>query len=343
MLAQSAKNAGYRSIIIDCFADSDTQTLALECIKVETLALKHLATAIYNLKLNYTLTYAMYGSGFENHLDSLNFLHKNLNILGNTPDVFTKIQNKVFFFSKLIQLNIAFPETVFQAPETLDNWLVKPMQGEGGFGIKKYEGRQEQLNSCYWQKNIAGLSLSVLFITDGTNCTICGFHKQLLTKGKFIFSGIISQPELFAEIKQQVSAWVANLVVEFGLKGLNSLDFILKKNRCYVLEINARPSASMQLYDDGLLSAHISSCIQGQWENTPVLKEYRAYQIVFAETDMLIKKNIKWPIWLIDRPQAGSFIHTGSPICSIIAHGKNEQYVLDKLLLKQRIITQLLQ
>lgn len=343
MLAQLAKNAGFRTIVIDCFADSDTQTLAQACIKVETLAIEHLSIAIHKLKLKYTLTHAVYGSGFENYQDSLDFLHKNLTILGNTMAVFTAIQNKPLFFSTLKQFNIPYPETVFQAPESLDNWLVKPMQGEGGFGIKKYESLSERFDSCYWQKNIEGLSMSAIFIAEGTQYSICGFHKQLDSDSGFIFSGLISQPRLCPKIRHLVSDWIASLVLKFGLKGLNSIDFILKDSRCYVLEINARPSASMQLYNGGLFSAHIASCLSGHLEKTPVLEEYRAYQIVFAGTDIIINENIQWPLWLLDRPQEGSFIHTGRPICSIIAHGKNEQHVLDELQLRQRIVNQLLQ
>ena len=345
MLAHMAKNAGYDVVVIDCFADTDTQAYSLECIRVKALSVNQIKPAVCLLKSKYTLTYAMYGSGFEHYFSSLEYLHQNIKVLGNTVDVFSSIQNKTYFFSKLKQLIIPFPDISFQAPEDDKGWLVKPMKGEGGLGIKKYLGLAEPLDSCYWQRFIKGISMSALFVADGSNFKMCGFHKQQVTsvsKSDFVFSGIISQPELNDEIKNQLNIWIASLVAEFGLKGLNSMDFILKNDRCYILEINPRPSASMQLYDEGLVERHIDSCLQKTLETIPNLKEYRAYQVVFAETDTIIKKEFQWLAWLVDRPQIGALIHTGYPICSIIARGKSEQQVLDKLLLKQQLVKQLL-
>ena len=57
-----------------------------------------------------------------------------------------------------------------------------------------------------------------------------------------------------------ITGWLKQLVPVFALKGLNSLDFIHADDCSYVLEINPRPSASMQLYDEDLLNRHIQAC-----------------------------------------------------------------------------------
>ncbi|MCK5830547.1 MAG: ATP-grasp domain-containing protein [Methylococcales bacterium] len=340
-----AKKAGYDVVVIDCFSDVDTQVDSLECIKVKTLSIKQIEPAFCLLNSRYKLAYAIYGSGFEFYSSSLKFLHQKIKVLGNTLEAYSAIQDKTFFFSKLKQLNIPFPDISFQAPEYNDGWLVKPMRGEGGLGIKKYKGLVESSETCYWQRFINGISMSVLFVSDGSSFEICGFHKQLITsvgEFDFIFSGIISQPELNDKVKSQLNVWIASLVTEFSLKGLNSIDFILKNDCCYILEINPRPSASMQLYNDGLIDKHMSSSLQNALGSISNLKEYRAYQVVFAETDTIINNDIQWPEWLVDRPHDGSLIHTGLPICSIIARDESEQQILDKLLLKQQLVKQLL-
>ena len=352
MLTQLATNIGLIPLVIDCYADFDTQEQALDCVKVDSLALVHVKKALAILTTQYTVTHVIYGSGLERYINTLAFLYENLCVIGNTPSVFSSIQNKVDFFSKLKQHQIPYPDVAFQAPIDNDEWLIKPMQGEGGLGIKKYKELPENLASYYWQKQCAGTPMSVLFVANGTEFKIYGFNEQLLIQiddNEFVFSGVISQPEINDYIVQTVSSWLACLVSEFALKGFNTLDFIVEDKQCYALEINARSSASMQLYNEDLLTAHINSFLDG---NIPLLTEkenwdeginsYRAYKIIFAETGVFIKQNVEWPVWVVDIPVASSFIHTGKPICSIIADGKNEQHVFDNLQSRQQQLSKFL-
>lgn len=346
MLASLAKNAGLTPFVIDCFADIDTQILALECIKVNSLALKHIRTAFSIFSDQYQITYAIYGSGLEQHQQTLEFLQQNFNVLGNTLATFLAIQNKADFFSHLSQLQIPYPETCFTPPELMDDWLIKPLQGEGGLGIKKYKDVSDQTALVYWQKNIIGTSMSVLFVANSAEYKIIGFNKQYTTQlneNEFVFLGVISQPKISEQLTKCVGIWLTALVVEFSLQGINSLDFIVNENRCYVLEVNARPSASMQLYDKKLLSEHINSFNNGCFKSTIIVEMYQAYRIIFAENDIFIHDQVLWPSWVVDIPQAGSFIHTAMPICSIIAGGKNEQQVDDIMLLRQQQLKKLLQ
>lgn len=346
MLAQMAKNSGYDVVVIDCFSDTDTQILSLECIKVDSLALDSIKPAVCHLASQYKRSFAIVGSGFERYFSSLKYLHQKLKVLGNTPSVFSAVQNKPDFFSTLKQLKIPYPESYFQVPELKNGWLVKPMQGEGGLGIKKFKSLSETHANCYWQRFISGIPLSVLFIANGSGFKICGFHQQniaSISDNEFVFSGVISQPELDEEIKIQLNHWVSSLVKEFGLIGLNSIDFILDSDQCYVLEINPRPSASMQLYDSNLVTGHINSCLYQSLDIDINIETYSAYQIVFAETKVVIKKEIKWPKWVVDRPQAESIINTGMPICSIIARSRSKRQGLDQMLLKQQIVKKLIQ
>ncbi|NOR68149.1 MAG: ATP-grasp domain-containing protein, partial [Methylomarinum sp.] len=345
MLAQLAKNIGFEPLVIDCFSDADTQVLALDCIKVDSLALECVKAAFSVLSLKYTITHVVYGSGLECYPATLAFLNQNLTVLGNTPDAFLAIQNKPQFFQTLIRLQIPFPETTFEPPINSEGWLIKPMQGEGGIGVKKYKCLPDDSADIYWQKYQPGIAMSVLFMANGYDFKIIGFNKQFVTSlvdNDFVFSGVISQPEISEWLVNIVSAWLNQLVVEFSLKGINSLDFIVNDTQCYVLEINPRPSASMQLYKSSILSAHIDSFSVERLASIERPDDYQGYQIIFAESDIYINKNTLWPAWVVDIPQADAFINTGMPICSIIARGKNEQQVKDLLLLKQLNIKKLL-
>jgi len=344
MLARYTKNIAYDPLVIDCYSDVDTKQLAIECVCVNSLALKDVETA-FNLLVNkYSISHVIYGSGLECHLSTLEFLEKKLTVLGNTLDVYQSAQNSVYFFLKLKKLEILYPDTLFQPPKEGCNWLIKPVQGEGGLEIKRMDGKGKASNLCYWQQYIAGVSMSVLFIATENDYKIIGFNKQLLTQvegSEFIFSGVLSQLTVNNEIVKTISFWLDKLITEFDFKGINSLDFIVNDGCCYMLEINPRPSASMQLYADDILSEHIACFYTNKISQSIALKTYRAYKIIFAEKKMVLK-NIKWPLWVVDIPEIASIIHIGMPICSIIAGGKNEQQVEDLLLSRQQQLMNLI-
>jgi len=342
MLAQAARSSGLKPLVIDLFADMDTRDAAEDFRQIASLASEHLAPAVDYYIRHYKSSNVIYGSGFEYHPESLAYLHSRLNILGNDPDTFNKLFNKQGFFSLLEQLEITYPEVCFNAPAQNDNWLVKPIQGQGGLGIKRYRKNDAGCSSVYWQKYQPGRPYSVLFLANGQTMQVIGFNAQWTVTGNesepFAFSGVMNCTDLPDEHKMRIIDSLNKLVPVLELKGLNSLDFIQTGDKSYVLEINPRPSASMQLYGGDLLSAHILA-YRGLFAGAlPSQSGYKAYQIVYAIKDMLIPDRFDWPDGCMDLPCAGAIIRTGQPICSIIAHQNKAQDVLKQLASKQSII-----
>lgn len=343
MLAQAAKNAGLKPLVIDLFADLDTQSYAEDFRQIKSLAEPDLAPAVDYFVQRYAVARVIYGSGFEYYPESLRYLGSRLTVLGNNPDVFVKLKNKQAFFSTLDDLNIPHPEVAFSAPDSADGWLLKPMQGQGGVGIKRYRADDSPTASVYWQKFQAGTPQSALFLADGQRVQIIGFNTQwsvsLSETQEFVFSGVINSADLSDEHKAVITSWLKQMVSVFALRGLNSLDFIHAGDCCYVLEINPRPSASMQLYDQNLLVRHIKAS-QGEFaiDALPSSAYPTGYQIVYARHDLTIPDQFEWPKYCLDLPESGSFIRTGQPICSIIAHQNESQSVSELLLTKQQLI-----
>ncbi|MDP1772485.1 MAG: ATP-grasp domain-containing protein [Methylobacter sp.] len=349
MLAQAAKNAGLKPLVIDLFADLDTQGYAEDFRQVKSLAEQDLAPVVDYFIERYAVSHAIYGSGFECYPESLNYLNNRLMMLGNYPDVFARQLDKQAFFSTLDELNIPHPEVVFSTPvDCGGDWLLKPMQGQGGVGIKRYHADDSAKTSVYWQKFQVGKPHSVLFLADGQHVQVVGFNSQwpvrLSETQEFVFSGVINSTDLSDAHKVLITGWLKQMVPVFALKGLNSLDFIYADDCSYVLEINPRPSASMQLYDQDLLVGHIQACVGAtliaQLPKTGRLKSplQTGYQIVYAERDLIIPDHFEWPDWCMDLPKSGDMCRAGEPICSIIAHQKNSRSVVEQLRTKQQLI-----
>ncbi len=66
-------------------------------------------------------------------------------------------------------------------------------------------------------------------------------------------------------MRRRLSAAVA---AEFGLAGVNGIDFISRGGRAYAVEVNPRWSASMELvelaYGVSVFGAHAAACAHGQ-------------------------------------------------------------------------------
>jgi uncharacterized protein len=343
MLAQAAQKSGLKPLAIDLWGDQDTRCYVEDIQQTPSLAKEHLLPAIDYFVIRYPLACMVYGSGFEEHLDSLKHTNTRLILLGNQPDVFAKLQNKPAFFSLLEKLEIPCPEVSFHQPGQDADWLVKSPQGQGGVGIRRYHSDKTSESDVYWQKYQEGIPHSALFLADGKRSQIVGFNRQwtaaLNDTDEFVFSGIINSTELSLEQKNQISTWLDKLVPALSLKGLNSLDFIQQDQASYVLEINPRPPASMQLYDADLFARHIKACQGELLDDVEVQNGFTAYQIIYARQNTQIPDGFAWPDEVVDIPNAGSIIATGQPICSMITHGKEPQQVLEQLKNKQELIT----
>ena len=155
MLVQLAVWAGYTSIAIDCFADTDTQALALESVKVDSLGLADIRIAVESIAELHGLTHVIYGSGFEEHMESLQFLQSQFVVLGNSAELMQRLQDKQDFFGQLEQLGICYPHSVFSAPSDDADWLIKSMRGEGGIGISVFpKNDAADSKNVYWQRRL---------------------------------------------------------------------------------------------------------------------------------------------------------------------------------------------
>jgi len=337
MLAQTARASGFKPLVIDLFADLDTQSYAEDFKQITTLTKLHVLPAVNYFIETYQVEKVVYGSGFENHPESLCYLDSCLALLGNSPAVFIGLHDKQAFFAALNQLNIPYPCVYFSQPIEL-GLLIKPMRGQGGQGINRYLGEDVDSDS-YWQEYQTGKQYSVLFLADGLYVEVVGFNSQWSTSlgegREFMFSGIMNGCDLSIEQQAQVIDWLKKLVPIFNLKGLNSLDFINDGVSNWLLEINPRPSASMQLYEADLFNQHISACLGDLTHDQIYVGGYTGYEVVYARHDIMIPDGYLWPEGCLDLPETGVICRTGQPICSIMSHKMQAHLVMSALQTQQ--------
>ena len=339
---QAALEAGFEVIAIDAFCDVDTQNLAQKIFQVDAANGKFNAQQLLNAVDQINVAKCMgfcYGAGFEAQPDLLVIIAQRLPLIGNSAVIINSIKMPHIFFSLCDSLKMAYPATQFERPINCLGWLQKQIGGSGGAHIKQVlplDIASDKLH--YYQKNQAGTPYSCLFLADGSNSQVMGFNQQWCEPSTLLpyrFGGVVSHANLSNAIKSQLEQFVQAATQYFGLRGINSCDFLVHDDSIFMLEINPRLSASLQLYraqKGNLFAAHVQACL-GQLIDWPIVdKKSRAMQIIYANKTAQVPPNMDWPDWVCDIPQPNTEIAAGQPICTVLAQARTAKSAKKKLL-----------
>lgn len=282
----------------------------------------------------------VHGSGLETNPGLLAALSRDREVIGNSPATHRLCQEPRRFFALLRECGLPYPEIRFKNPTNPASWLIKSGCSAGGKRVRFCAHNQAGPDE-YYQQRLEGPALSVLFLADGRRAALIGFNTlwtAALTGQPYLFMGAINRTHLHDRQRHSLQDRISRLVAASGLVGLNSLDFMTGADRgIRVLEINARPSATLALYDDdvpgGLLAAHIRAC---RGELPPVLPSARcrAFRAVLAPCGFSVPPGMNWPVWCADRPVSGVVIGPDQPLCTVKAEGESARDVM--ALIRQR-------
>ena len=344
MLAQSAARAGIRVVALDHYADADTRADSIHTQAIPYLdeALNPQAVIDAASQLAPVHDFPLvYGSGLDSQPELLATLARSREVIGNPPATQRLFRSPEPFFELLRQCAIPYPETRFERPKNGENWLIKSGCSEGGKRVR-FCAQDQAGRGDYYQRHVSGTTCSALFLANGTESRIIGFNTLWTTDAgarPFLFLGAINNAPLGKSQRQKVDGYIDALVKASGIKGLNSLDFMIDdRGELLVLEVNARPSATMALYDadfaDGLLAAHIRACRDELTPNEACTR-IRAFRVCFSPNHVISMPTGEWPAWCADLPVAGSVITPGQPLCTVLAEGQHpievEQLLTERL------------
>ncbi|WP_245234288.1 ATP-grasp domain-containing protein [Methylotenera oryzisoli] len=307
----------------------------------------------------------VYGSGFEAQPDLLQQVAALIPVIGNSSATLAAVKDLSVFFAVMQKLNIEHPETFEQLPVDVDSslYLHKFCGGSGGVHIKPAVLVQNDwLEQHYFQRKLEGLPVSLLFLANGTEIEVVGFNEQWVnasTDMPFRYGGAVSHAVLSVAVQQQLLDAARQLTTQFDLLGLNSLDAIVRTTgtgieQVYVLEINPRLSATVDLYNhsDGVLfECHMQACRYRQLAGASQLRDKyeavsKAHAIVYTDIDVMLNTEMVWPDWVTDTPVQLSTplkIVAGAPVCSVLAYADNAVAAKKVVLARVQQIKNLLQ
>jgi predicted ATP-grasp superfamily ATP-dependent carboligase len=360
-LTEAVVRSGRPVIAVDLFGDADTRAAALGVAVVpgslgdgpdlaaviaagERLAAAHGAPAG-----------VVVGSGFEHRPDALAELGARWPLLGCPPQAVAAVKDPARLAALCAALSIPHPEISATPPADPAGWLVKRSGGSGGGHVTPAAAATAATAAPpaplsdtstgagapspadrYWQRRVDGRAMSATVLCDGDRARLMGFCTAAFAPtpaAPYRFGGLAGPVAVDPSLAAEIAAAADRLSRATGLRGLVGLDLVVDGRRWWLIEVNPRPTAALEVLDRGslpLMSLHIAACdttaapeggspadAVPAWTPPATIA---ATALVYAPRDG-VTVAADWPGWVADRPAPGTPVPAGAPICTVRAEG----------------------
>ena len=352
-LAASAARAGYHVTAVDAFGDMDLRRTA-DVVPRQPAGgalFRPLSAAIAADQAPGGL--ACYTSNFENYPAAVDRLAQGRTLLGNPTSVLTRVRDPLLLMHTLGRLGFSIPKTRSSAPSgrtAQGSWLLKPRRSGGGHGTRVWRRNQSVPRSHYLQQRLAGHPGSILFAADGQRAVVLGVSRQIVgdmrmgARGFRYCGSLLGHPGVLFPDQPQLAGVAERLASavteEFGVRGLNGIDFIATGGVPCPIEVNPRYSASMELLERAqalsIFQVHEQACRGALPAGCLKSERVLGKAVVFARKNVVMRDTRAWldDTSLADIPHPGEKIRRAHPICTVFGSGDNADSCYERLVMR---------
>ncbi|MHA1144274.1 MAG: ATP-grasp domain-containing protein [Candidatus Helarchaeota archaeon] len=300
------------------------------------------------------------GSGLDDRADLWEKLNKQVPVLGCEPNSISKIRNRKLLEDACEDLKINYPRTYSVSEWTELSKLAERLKypvvvrlpfGAGGqfIGLARNISQLKQVYNSLKKKNpepffylqefIQGRDVSTTMLSNKREYRVLSCNEQLLSVGSddifpFKYSGNLiplkttsSAVDGLVEVSKSISA-------RFGLLGIFGIDFVLKDDEPWLMEINPRFPGTFELLEKviriNLMKHHVAACQGKDLPTVPEITNIGMKKIIFARNDVQVG-DLSGIKGIFDVPSPNTFVREGEPICSIQVIGKNRHELNKKV------------
>jgi predicted ATP-grasp superfamily ATP-dependent carboligase len=327
MLADLAMRDGHAVVAFDLFGDLDLRRRASRVVARPGLS------ALVDAAAEVAARGVVYGASFENHPALVARLAERHVLLGNTAPTLRAVRHPQRLGAALGDAGLAYPRTFATPPADRSVlWLRKPLRGGGGTRVRAWRGGRLPAGAVV-QERIEGVACSAAAVGDGVDAVVLGITEQLVGQRTFgvrgyRWCGNVVPPRLPAGERDallgQARAICSCLAAGFALQGLFGVDLIWDGERAWTLEVNPRPTASLEAIEEAhgmaVFGAHLRACA-GELPQLEIARRGAAGKaVLFATEDVVIGDSERWlERGVRDVPHPGERIAAGRPICTVVA------------------------
>jgi len=324
----SARRAGYRPLVADCFGDQDTLAAAQAHVRLDLgsgLQQAEILAALDALAAGDEPEGVVWGTGFEDRPELLAAIGRRWRLFGNAPQTVARLKDPRALARMCADHGIAHPEVSLEPPAVPAQWLVKRRGGAGGLHVRPACADDRPRPDRYFQRRVGGVAVSVLILADGRRATVIGVSSQWSSPAQgrpFRFGGAVRPAALAATTGHVLAEAAGTLAAAAALVGLNSVDFLVDGDTFWLLEVNPRPGATLDIFDtedDSLFARHVAACNGDPGARSCCLHGAAAAAIVYAGHDIASVPAFAWPDWTADRQSAGTSVRADQPLCTVRA------------------------
>jgi predicted ATP-grasp superfamily ATP-dependent carboligase len=294
-------------IAFDLFGDLDLR--AARVVKRRSL------TALVDAAVAEAPGAVVYGASFENHPRLVERLAERHALLGNSAATLRAVRDPVRLGAALGDL--PYPRVTVTAPAS-GRWLRKPLRGGGGIRVREWRGGALRAGT-FLQERIDGVPCSAAAVGDGRDAVVLGLTEQLVGEQAFgvrghRWCGNLVPPRVPVP-RGQAQAICSRLARAFGLRGLFGVDFVWDGERAWTVEVNPRPTASLEAIE----AAYGMRVLDPpEVVDEPVRAAGKA--VLFATERVVVGDSRRWlERGVRDVPHPGERIAAGRPICTVVS------------------------
>jgi predicted ATP-grasp superfamily ATP-dependent carboligase len=334
--AFSALRAGVRPVCFDLFSDRD---LAAVC-PVQQVDPADYPDAFIRLAERAPPGPWLYTGAIENHPDLIDRISARRTLWGNPASTVRAVRDPRAVADVLRRAGLPVPD-VRLSPENLPRdgtWLVKPLESAGGGGIEPLGPSTEPPRQpAYYQERIEGPSLAAIYLGDRLTARLRGVTLQEIGRpgAPFAYAGSLGPWPLAPVVLGRLEALGATLAAAFGLAGLFGVDFVLRDEQPWPVEVNPRYTASVEVLElalgRSLLAEHARAFDPTFSESKPQAgRGYVGKRILYASNPLRfpagvcrarrLRHHSRFPR-LGDIPWPGTDFRFGAPVLTVFAHG----------------------
>jgi predicted ATP-grasp superfamily ATP-dependent carboligase len=341
--AQSAQRAGYAPWCVDLFADRDLRQIAAahQCdpSRYPASLLDWLDEAPLDAA-------ALITGALENHPKVLAAIEFERPLLGSPSHAIEAVRNPRALSSLPGHSGLKLPvvtrggvltraKQLTAGALTRRQYLVKPVGGSGGHGIRWGTSGETIGADAYLQQYVRGRSISAVYWADGWSAALVGATRQLVGEhvfgaGPFQYCGSIGPLQLSETQRQALSHLGVVLAQRHDLRGVFGVDLVMDwRDRLWPVEVNPRYPASVEVLELATGKPVLSSPRHQPRER----KRRGRRQPVQGKAVLFAHRSMRVPDLyehlgtgsLGDVPETGATIGRGRPICTIFAAEATEE------------------
>ena len=194
---------------------------------------------------------------------------------GNDAETLKRAKDPLALARVCAANGVRHPQIAFAPPDEPERWLIKRRGGAGGAHVAAATGHEPRFAGLLFStsRQPAGASPRCSSRTGKkpkSLASACNGPRQ--RRRRRFDMAAPRDPSTSAPPKpSEIARSVAIITSELGLVGLNSVDFLVSDEAVWLIEINPRPGATLDVFEsneDPLFARHVAAC-EGRLTRTP--------------------------------------------------------------------------